>query len=74
LVEAEPGHDGDEIGTVRFHGVVLAAQPAQGGILDDVLRVGRAAQHAVGDAEQEGAPFLEGGRIGVEVRPGHFRQ
>ena len=35
---------------------------------------GRAAQHAVGDAEQEGAPFLEGGRILIEVRPGHFRQ
>ena len=71
LVEAEAGHDGDEIGAHRFDGTVTAAQPTDGGVLDDVLGVGGTAQHAVGDAEQQRAPFLEGRRVGLGVRRRH---
>ena len=42
------------------------AQPTDGRVLDDVLRVGGAAQHAIGDAEQERAPLLECGGVGLE--------
>ena len=68
LVEAEAGDDGDEIGADRLDRIVPPAQPTDGCVLDDVLRVGGAAQHAIGDAEEQRAPLLEGGRIGLEVR------
>jgi hypothetical protein len=71
LVETEAGHDGDEIGAHRFDGTVTATQPTDGGVLDDILRVGGAAQHAIGDAEQQRAPFLEGRGVGLGVRRRH---
>ena len=67
LVEAEPRHDGDQVGPHRLDRLLAASQPPDARLLHDVLRVRRAPEHAVRDAEEQRAPLLEGRRLGVEI-------
>ena len=53
LVEAEPGHDRDQVRAHRFDRLGTPPQPSDASLLHDVLCVGRATQHAVRDAEEQ---------------------
>ena len=67
LVDAEAGHDGDEVGPDGPDRFVAPADPTDGGVLHDVLGVGGAPQHAVRNAEEERPPLLERRRVGLDV-------
>src|SRR4029453_4709621 len=55
LVDREPRRDGREVGLRRLDLLAVAegAVEAQEGVLHHVLRLGAAAEHAVGDREDE---------------------
>ena len=68
-VQGEPGGDADQV-RARFADLgTVAAGPAQPGVLHHVLRVGQAAEHAVGHPGQYGTVLLED--IGGGARGGH---
>ena len=47
------GGDPDQVGTLVPHRVEIDARPPQPGLLEHVLRVGRRAEHLVGDGEEQ---------------------
>ncbi len=58
-VDGEPGRDADEIAAWFAYVGPVGAGPAQPRVLDDVLGVGHPAEHAVGDAHQDGPVLFE---------------
>jgi len=66
-VDGQPGGEGDQPGLGRLHRQLVAAVPAQPGVLHHVLGVGAHTEHAVGDGEQAGSEGGEGGGVGHGV-------
>ncbi len=58
-VDGEAGGDAHQVAPGFAHGGPVGAGPAQPGLLDHVLRVRQAAQHAVGDAQEDGPVLFE---------------
>ena len=54
-VQRLPGDDADQVGPRLAHLGVVDVRPSQPRLLDDVLGVGRGAEHLVGDREQQAA-------------------
>jgi len=52
LIEAEPGHDPAQECLRLAHRAAVGLHPADEGLLQNVLRIGQGAEHAVGDALQ----------------------
>jgi hypothetical protein len=65
-VQAQPRDGGRQPGLGRVHALGRRGLPAQPGVLQHVVGIGAAAQHAVGHAGQARAVLLEDG--GVRVR------
>ncbi|MDQ0841318.1 hypothetical protein QFZ68_000998 [Streptomyces sp. V1I6] len=68
-VDREAGGDPDEVAARLLHVVAPVGRPAQPGLLHHVLRVGDAAEHAVGHAGQHGPVFFEEVGHGVCCHP-----
>jgi hypothetical protein len=60
VVDRQARHDRRQPGPRRVDLLVGSVLPAQEGVLHDVLRIAHAAEHAIGDPEEQAAMLLEG--------------